>query len=102
MTIRRLLKRLRAACVAGMMVAGLAAPPVVAAQPRTPAAQDEFVPLKDLPPDETLPAAPLVIGAYAFIWFAVMVYVWLLWRRMTAVDRELALLRRDIENRARR
>jgi CcmD family protein len=101
MTMRRMLKRLRGACVLAVMMVGLVAPPLVAAQPRTPAAQDEFVPIKDLPPDETLPAAPLLIGAYAFIWFAVMVYVWLLWRRMTAVDRELALLRRDIESRAR-
>jgi CcmD family protein len=96
-----MLKRLRAAGMLVLIVAGLAGAPIVAAQPRTPAAQDEFVPVKDLPPDETLPAAPLVIGAYAFIWLAVMVYVWLLWRRMTAVDLELAQLRRDLDGRAR-
>jgi CcmD family protein len=96
-----MLKRLRIACVLGMLVAGPGSGPLVAAQPPAPAAQDEFVPLKNLPPDETLPAAPLVIGAYAFIWLGVMIYLWLLWRRMAAVDRELALLRRDVEGRSR-
>jgi CcmD family protein len=93
-----MVKRLFAACAVGAMLLGPCGP-AGAAQPRKPAAQDEFVPLKDLPPDETLPAAPLVIGAYAFIWLAVMIYVWLLWRRMRAIERELAQLRRDIANR---
>ena len=43
--------------------------------PQTPAATDGFVPVTDLPPTEQLPAAPMVIGAYAFIWVAVLVYV---------------------------
>jgi CcmD family protein len=94
-----MVKRLWAACVLGMMLVGLYGAPAAAAQPRQPAARDEFVPVKDLPPDETLPAAPLVIGAYAFIWLTVMIYVWLLWRRMTAIDRELAQLRHDIASR---
>jgi CcmD family protein len=48
---------------------------------------------------EQLPAAPLVIGAYAFIWVALLVYVFLLWRRLGGVDRELAALRRSLEER---
>ena len=59
-----------------------------------PAATDGFVPVTDLPPDEQLPAAPLVIGAYAFMWVAVLVYVGLLSRRLTAVQKDLDALTR--------
>lgn len=70
-----------------------------AAQPATPpaaappAATDGFVPVTDLPPAEQLPAAPLVLGAYAFIWVAVLVYVVLLWRRLAAVQKDLDALK---------
>jgi CcmD family protein len=67
-----------------------------AGQPPGAAAQDEFVPVGELPEAEQLPAAPLVIGAYAFIWVAVVGYVWFTWRRLGAVERELAQLRREI------
>jgi CcmD family protein len=74
---------------------------VVAAQPadQTEAAREGYVPVKDLPAAEQLPAAPLVIGAYAFIWIGLMAYLWTIWRRLAAVDRELALLRQTIERR---
>ena len=39
--------------------------PVVALQP--PAGQEQFVPAKNLPQAETIPAAPLLVAAYAFI-----------------------------------
>lgn len=39
---------------------------------------------------ETLPAAPFVFGAYAFVWVALLVYVFVLWRRLGRVERELA------------
>ena len=65
-----------------------------AAQPATPpAATDGFVPVTDLPAAEQLPAAPLVLGAYAFIWVAVLVYVALLWRRLAAVQKDLDALK---------
>jgi CcmD family protein len=74
---------------------------LAAGQPadQTEAAREGYVPVKDLPPAEQLPAAPLVIGAYAFIWLGVMAYLWTIWRRLAAVDRELALLRQAIERR---
>jgi len=50
-----------------------------------------------LPQSEQLPAAPLVIGAYAFVWVALMVYVWSLWRRMAKLERELADLQRRVQ-----
>jgi CcmD family protein len=60
---------------------------------RPPAAQEEFVPVSELPQAEQLPAAPLVIAAYAVFWLVPFVYLWSLRRRMAAVDRELADLR---------
>ena len=71
-------------------------------QPPPPAQQNEFVPLKDLPPlqQERIPAAPLVMGAYAFVWVALLLYVWSVWRRVGAVQRELADLRRRTERKA--
>ncbi len=82
-----------------------AMPIVVAAeQPQTqtpPSQQNEFVPIKDLPgQQEQIPAAPLVMAAYAFVWVALLVYVWSVWRRVGAVQRELADLRRRTERRA--
>ncbi len=66
-----------------------------AQQPAAP--QGEFVPLSSIPQAEQLPAAPLVIAAYAFVWVALLVYVWSLWRRMTKLERELADLRRRVQ-----
>ena len=54
------------------------------------AAQDGFVPVDQLPAPEQLPAAPLVIAAYAFAWVAVLVLrLWSIWRRLDRVEREL-------------
>jgi len=66
-----------------------------AQQPAAP--QGEFVPLSSIPQAEQLPAAPLVIAAYAFVWVALLVYVWSLWRRMTKLERELADLQRRVQ-----
>lgn len=67
--------------------------PVAAAQP-PPAPQDEYLPLSEIPPEEQLPAQPLVFGAYAFIWVAVLVYVLVLWRRLGTVQKDLDALKR--------
>ena len=47
------------------------------------------MPVKDLPQQEQLPAAPLLITAYAFVWVALLVYVWTVWRRLLKVEREM-------------
>lgn len=62
----------------------------VAAQPQ-PTAQEEFVPVRDAE-TERLPAAPLVMSAYAIAWLLIFLYVWSLWRRLNKVERELAEL----------
>ena len=62
-------------------------------QPSDPA-QEEFVPLESVPPGDQLPAAPLLVTAYAFIWILVLGYVWSLWRRGSTVEQELNSLKR--------
>jgi len=63
-----------------------------------PSTQGDFVPVNQLPAQtEQLPAAPLLMGAYAFVWVALLVYVWSLWRRMTKLEHELADLRRRLQ-----
>ena len=74
-------------------------PLVVHAEQPQPA-QDEFVPIDELPPEAQLPAAPLLIAAYAFAWIALLIYIWSLWRRLGSVERELADVARRINNRA--
>ncbi len=83
------------------LVAGLAAQP--AAQPSSPSPsagqapqnpQDQFVPVKMLPQpqSEQLPAQTLVLVAYAFVWAALLVYVWSVWRRLLRVEKEIRAL----------
>ena len=57
-----------------------------------PAGQSEFIPAKDLPPTESIPAAPLLVAAYAFIWVAAIFYLWTIWRRLTKVESEMRAL----------
>ncbi len=53
-----------------------------------------FEPVSNLPPADQLPAAPLLIVAYAFVWVAVFFYVWTIWRRMRKVESEMQALER--------
>jgi CcmD family protein len=60
--------------------------------------QNEFEKLTG-PPTEGIPAAPLVMTAYAFVWVALLVYVFLLWRRIGRVEQELAQVNARLANR---
>jgi CcmD family protein len=74
-----------------LLVTTIAAPVAAASQqPRPRAAQDEFVPVDELPQDEKLPAARLLIAAYSVAWIAVAAYLWSIWQRLGRVERELA------------
>lgn len=92
------MKKILLAIVMLVVVLGAAA---MAAQPppSSTAAQEGFVPVSSIPQTEQLPAAPLLIASYAFVWVALIVYVWLLWRRLTRVERELADLNRRLQQR---
>jgi CcmD family protein len=84
MLIRRALVAL-----GSMLLGGMSA---LAFQP--PGGQGEFVPVTDLPAAEQLPAAPLLVGAYAFVWLALMLYLWSIWRRLARIDAEIQTLSR--------
>jgi hypothetical protein len=83
MLIRRALVAL-----GSMLLGGMSA---LAFQP--PGGQGEFVPVTDLPAAEQLPAAPLLVGAYAFVWLALMLYLWSIWRRLGRIDADIQTLR---------
>jgi CcmD family protein len=68
---------------------------IVAAQaPTRPAPQDEYVPIDQLPPQEELPAAPMVVAAYSFVWVAFVAYLFTLLKRLRKIETDLAVLER--------
>ena len=93
MTSQRIRGRVARALRALSFIALVAAAPVVVSAQPAPAAQDEFVPVKDIPPEDQLPAAPLLIGAYAIAWVAILGYLWSIWSRLGRVERDLRQLR---------
>jgi hypothetical protein len=46
---------------------------------------------------ESIPAAPFLAGAYAFMWIAVLLYVALVARRLTRVQGDIEDLRRKLD-----
>jgi CcmD family protein len=70
---------------------------VVHAQQPAPQQQEEFVPIDELPPQDQLPAAPLLIAAYSFVVLALFAYIVAVSRRMTVVQRELERLQSDLK-----
>jgi CcmD family protein len=61
-------------------------------------APNEFVPAETIQRPE-LPAGPLVYAAYSFVWLALLVYVFILWRKLGRVERELAEVRDRLKGR---
>jgi CcmD family protein len=59
-----------------------------------PPPQGEYLPVKPGTVVEQLPAAPLVIAAYAFVWIAIFVYLWSIWRRIGKVEEDMRALAR--------
>jgi CcmD family protein len=103
--------------VAVIVLAGALSVPIVLAQePRTDPrsnvdkpAQDPprqlppgFVPVEGAPAQDQIPAAPLVISAYAVAWLVVFVYLASLWQRLGRIERELAEVTRRVEAGGRR
>lgn len=74
----------------GRPVATQGATPAGAAAAQQPAPTDEFKPISEVPPEDRLPAAPMLVGAYAFVMLAIFAYVISLSRRLNAVARDLA------------
>jgi CcmD family protein len=79
-----------------------AAGPVAAQQPPSGAAKEGFVPIDQLNQQmEQLPAAPLVMAAYAVAWLGIFGYVWSIWQRLVKVEREIADVSRRVGSRGR-
>ena len=97
-------KSARALVVAGVMaLAVLVGGASIHAQQRPPGgAPDGFVPVENLPQQEQLPAAPLVMGAYAVAWVAVFGYLWSIWRRLGSVEHDILEVSRRVEAGSRR
>ena len=85
--IRRIGMSLLAA-LAVLVAAGAA----FAAQPQT--APDGFVPVTGVPVTEQIPAAPLVVGTYAFFLLLMVFYLWTIWRRIGKVEEDMRALQR--------
>jgi CcmD family protein len=60
-----------------------------------PQQQEEFIPIDQLPPQDQLPAAPLLIGAYAFVLLMLFGYLFVMSRRLSVIQREVDRLDRD-------
>lgn len=77
-------------------------PAAAQTQPPPSPAQEGFVPIDQLKPKEELPAAPLVMAAYAVAWIVVFVYVWSIWRRLSRVEQEIASVSQRVASGGRR
>ena len=67
------------------------------AQPPSTEQQEVFVPIDELPPQEQLSAAPLLVGAYVFVVVVLFLYLFSVARRMSAVQREIERLEVDLK-----
>jgi hypothetical protein len=72
-----------------------AGPLALAQQPPPPARQSEYVPVDSLPPQEQMPAMPLLVGAYSFVLVMFFAYVISVARRLQKVQGEMARLEAD-------
>jgi len=81
------MKKVRSAAVSALL---LFASSAFAQQPI--GGQGGFVPVGPGAVVEQLPAAPLLISAYAFVWIALMVYLWSIWRRLGKLEADMQAL----------
>ena len=79
-----------------MLVVPLTASLAATGAQQPPPPVEEFVPIDELPPEDRLPAAPFLVAAYSIVWIVAFGYFWLVSRRLTDVERELADLSRRV------
>ena len=87
--MRTLIRAIAVVFVLTMQLSPLAAQ----TQPRQ---QEEFTPIDQLPPQEQLPAAPLLVGAYAFVLLMLFGYLVMVSRRLSAIQTEVNRLDADV------
>jgi CcmD family protein len=84
----------RAILVATLVIVSF---PIATTAQQPPQPLDEFVPISQLPPQDQLPAAPLLVTAYAFVWVALFLYVVSVARRLGKVQHEVERLESDMK-----
>src|SRR5262245_23623193 len=82
----------------------LGQPPVLPASelqlqqtPSTQQPKDGFEPISEVPPEDRMPAAPMVMAAYAFVMLAFFAYLLSLARRLSAVKQEISRLESELK-----
>jgi CcmD family protein len=88
-----ILKRSCAVLVVLLVFGGGAA----TAQQPPPQQQGEFIPIDQLPPQEQMAAAPLLIGAYSFVLAVLFLYLVSVARRLTSVQGEIERLETSLK-----
>jgi len=93
-----MIRRRLGAALASIVWLGVSALAQTPPPGQAPPGQEGFVPITQLPPAQQLPAAPYLIAAYAFIWVALLAYLFSIWRRLGRVEQEM----RSLEQRSRK
>jgi len=88
--MRTLIRTIAVVCVLMVHVV----PSTAQTQPRQ---QEEFTPIDQLPPQEQLPAAPLLVGAYAFVLLMLFGYLIMVSRRLSTIQTEVDRLDADVK-----
>ena len=91
------MKLIRPVLIVALILSAAAVTPMHAVQQPPTEQQGEFVPAGDLPQREQVPAAPLLIGAYAFVMVALFGYVVSVSRRIGAVNADIARLETELK-----
>lgn len=74
----------------------LVVPAMLRLAAQQPEQQNEFIPVDELPPEDRLAAAPLLIGAYSVVMLAFFGYLVSVARRLGTVQREIGRLESDL------
>jgi ABC-type Na+ efflux pump permease subunit len=85
-----------------ILVAAGVTPTTMAQGQAQPRQQTGYVPLGELPPQEQLPAAPLLVAAYVVVIGGLFAYLSLLTRRIATIQRDVQQLKLDVSTIARR
>ena len=90
MTLRKILHRLVGAALVAASV--LCATPALAQDPPQPPRDFQKMVPGTSTGQETLAAGPLVYGAYAAVWVVLLAYFFILWRRASRLEHDVATL----------